>query len=205
MPRQQPSSRLLVDDDNNLVGIKDEDGDERFFVFGSPAWVDIDFPIIVRITGAGIPTLGTLRAPIQAPQWAVNDTAQIEGQEMIHGWVEGSTGKWHLHLTPGGTDTTDRFVKFQLDWCYAPPNEGLSPTTTAEMEMRIPANTPDRTHLIVPLADAEMPSAKIATHVWARLTRVAAAGAAPTANPFVTMLQMHVQVDGTGSRLLTTK
>lgn len=206
MTKQIPGSRLLTDNADNIVGVKDTDGDEHAFVFGNPAWTDIDFPIIVRITGPNIPTLSDLRAPIQAPQWAVGDTAQIEGQEMIHAWVEGTTGKWHIHIVTNGVDATDRFLKFQLDWVFAAPMTELSAlTTVASSEIPIPANTPDRTHIIAMIGDATMPDATIATHAWARLTRVAPSGAAPTANPFVTMLQMHVQVDGTGSRTQTTK
>lgn len=206
MTRQVPGSRFLTDDFGNIVGVQDHDGDEHAFVFGNPAWTDIDFPIIVRTTGPNIPTLANLRAPIQAPQWAVNDNAQIEGQEMIHAWIEGTPGQWHVHFITNGVDTTDRFLKFQLDWCFASPNTQLSAlATVTSADLLIPANTPDRTHFIVFLGEAAMPAAKIATHVWAKLTRVSAAGAAPTGAPFITMLQMHVQVDGTGSRTQTTK
>ena len=38
------------------------------------SWQDIDFPIIVRTTGVGIPTLETLVTGITAPQWQVGDT-----------------------------------------------------------------------------------------------------------------------------------
>ena len=50
-----------------------------------PYFVDLDFPIIVRNTGVGIPTLETLIGNVTAPQWQVNDFNVCEGQELIHG------------------------------------------------------------------------------------------------------------------------
>lgn len=45
----------------------------------------------------------------------------------------------------------------------------------------------------------------IGGHVWARLKRVAAIGAAPAANPFCSMLQMHVECDTAGSNQIDKK
>jgi len=51
-------------------------------------WQDIDFPIIIRITGANIPTLQTIHGNITMPQWAVNDYNVCESQEFVHQWKE---------------------------------------------------------------------------------------------------------------------
>ena len=45
----------------------------------------------------------------------------------------------------------------------------------------------------------------IGSQTVARLNRIAAVGAAPTSDPFVPILQMHIQVDTLGSRTVIAK
>lgn len=170
-----------------------------------PYYVDIDFPIIIRTTGVGIPTLETLKGNITAPQWQVNDFNVCEGQELIHGWKEGSEVFWHIHVLTNGVDSNDRFLKFEVEFCHANGNGALSDIQTISHEFKIPANTPDRTMFIVPLGSFEHTNGKIGGHIWPRLKRIASTGAAPTANPFCTMLQAHVLCDSIGSENLTSK
>jgi hypothetical protein len=168
-------------------------------------WVDIDFPIIIRTTGTGVPTLTSLVGNLTAPQWNVNDYNICEGQEMIHGWVEGSTCYWHVHLITAAQDATDRYVKFEIEYAYATLYGTLTGAIIANSEeLLIPANTTTRTHLIYPIANFT-PDIKIGAQVYARLKRVTASGAAPSADPFVPTLQMHVLCDTIGSRKLGLK
>lgn len=183
---------------------------ERLFVVGdnqeADRWVDIDHPIIIRTVAAGTPILAVLNGNITMPQWAVNDAHVCESQEFIHPWKEGSEVQWHIHLTTNGVDGTDRFVAFNLEYGYA--NAGgpwTFPAAITTADLPIPANTPDRTMLLLPLASFTPTGLKIGAHSVARLRRVAAAGAAPTLNPFIAMLQMHVQVDTLGSRTAAAK
>lgn len=175
------------------------------FVGAATAWVDIDFPIIIRTTGANIPSLATLKGNVTAPQWAVNDFHVCEGQEMVHAWKEGSEVQWHVHVVTGGTNVDDRYIKFEVEWMWAGFNAVLPTTTvTTSADLKIPANTADRTHIIYEIAKVTF-AGTIGTHVWARLKRVAATGTAPTANPFCSMLQMHIECDTVGSRSMTSK
>jgi hypothetical protein len=172
----------------------------------STYWVDIDFPIIVRTTGGNRPVMTDIQGGVEAPLWAVNSTLNIEGQEIIHPYKEGSPIQWHLHSITGGTDTTDRYVKFTIDWFWANSNTKLSDTiTTTSPELLIPANTADRTMIPYEIEMKEMPDLKIGAHIWARLTRIAATGTAPTADLFVSMLQLHVECDTPGSTETFTK
>jgi hypothetical protein len=169
-------------------------------------WVDVDFPIIIRTTGANIPTLATLKGNITVPQWQVNDFNVCEGQELIHSWLEGSTIYWHVHIITNGLDATDRYIRFEIEWVFADINGVLSATITdTSVDLLIPANTTDRTHLIFNISNRLMTGSKIGTHVYPRLRRVAAVGAAPTADPFCSMLQIHIECDTTGSRQITSK
>lgn len=173
--------------------------------YGVNPWVDIDFPILIRTTGVGIPTLATLNGNITMPQWQVNDFNVCESQELIHSWKEGSEIFWHIHLTTNGLDATARYVKFELEYGYVDVNGvWVFPATLTTADLLIPANTPSKTMLILSLGSFT-PAIKIGGHVVARLRRIAAAGAAPTNNPWIPMLQMHVQLDTLGSRTIGAK
>lgn len=172
---------------------------------GTNVWVDIDFPIIIRSTGAGIPLLTTLSGNLTMPQWQVNDFNQCESQELIHSWKEGSTIYWHIHMTTNGLEAVAKYVRFELEYGYC--NVGGTwtfPAVYTSADYTIPANTPDKTMLIVSITNFT-PSLKIGAHVIARLKRVAAVGAAPAADPWIPMLQLHVQLDTLGSRNIGTK
>lgn len=168
-------------------------------------WKDIDFPIIVRTTGTGIPTLTTLNGNITMPQWAVNDFNQCESQEFIHEWKQNSTCYFHIHLTTNGLDATNRYVQFEIEFGYVTPNGvWVFPATMNSGDLLIPANTPDKTMFILSIGNFT-PTANIGGHVVARLKRVASTGTAPTNNPWVPMLQMHVECDTLGSNDIASK
>lgn len=168
-------------------------------------WADIDFPILIRTVGANIPTLTAINGNITMPQWQANDFNVCESQEMVHGWKEGSEVFWHLHLTTNGIDATNRYVKFEVEYGYADVmGAWVFPATLTTADLLIPANTPNKTMMILSLGSFT-PPIKIGGHVVARLRRIAAAGAAPTANPWIPMLQLHVQLDTLGSRTIGAK
>lgn len=179
---------------------------------GNVYYQDIDFPIIIRTTGPGRPVITTVKDDIQAPLWLVDDNLQIEGQEVVHAYKEGSTIQWHVHMINFQTDTTDRYVKWQVKWFWGNANgpdatviEPLSDTiTTVSDDMLIPANSP-QAMFAREIAMVEMPDMMIGAHIWARLTRVAATGAAPTGDIFLSMLQAHIACDTPGSTGIFTK
>ena len=183
---------------------------ERLFSVGDrledDEWVDIDHPIIIRTVAPGQPTLAVLNGNITMPQWQVNDFHVCESQEFVHGWKEGTEVQWHIHLTTNGLDATDRYVKFTLEYGYVDVGGAwVFPALLTSPELLIPANTPDRTMFVFNLGSFTPLGFNIGAHAVARLMRIAAVGAAPTNNPFVAMLQMHIQVNTLGSRTVSAK
>jgi len=169
------------------------------------SWVDIDFPIIIRTVGANIPSLVALNGNITMPQWQANDFNVCESQEMIHGWKEGTEVFWHVHLTTNGIDATNRYVRFEVEYGYADVSGAwVFPATLTTADLLIPANTPNKTMMIMTLGSFT-PPIKIGGHVVARLRRIASVGAAPTANPWIPMMQLHIQVNTVGSRTIGNK
>jgi hypothetical protein len=184
----------------------DENGFIRF-TGDARTWQDVDFPIIIRTTGTGQPVLTTINGNNKMPLWAVNDYNQCESQELIHGWDEGSEIFWHAHVTTNGLDGTDRYVRFSLEYGY---NNGHNtawtwPAAIDSGDILIPASTPDKTMLIMSIGSFTPASAKIGGHVIAYLKRIAATGTAPSNNPWIPMLQMHIRCNSLGSRGIGTK
>lgn len=183
------------------------DGTLRFYG-AATVWQDIDFPIIVRTTGANIPSLVAIQGNVTAPQWAVNDFNVCEGQELVHQWKEQSPGTWHVHMVANGTDATDRWVNWEIERILVAPNGVVSATRTTATEVLIPAGTASKTMLIRDLLAEDLTGYTIGSHIFARLRRIAnttPGRAAPTANPWCGMLQMHVECDTVGSRGIITK
>ena len=176
------------------------------FVGNATTWQDIDFPIIIRTTGTGIPTLVAINGNITMPQWAVNDYNICESQEFVHQWKEGSACSWHVHLTSNGLDATNRYVRFEVEYGWVVPNGAWTWAATLDSgDLLIPASTTDKTMFILALGSFTPSGGKIGGHVVARLKRIAATGTAPSNNPWVPMLQLHIECDTTGSRAMTTK
>ena len=182
---------------------------ERLFRVGARyedfKWVDIDFPILIRTTGGGIPSLTTINGNITAPQWQVNDFNVCECQETIHAWDQQTPLEWHIHLTTNGLELVDKFVRFELEYGYVAPNSAwVFPAVFTTPDIKIPASTATKTMFII-LITKFTPTAGLGGHIIARLKRVASVGAAPAANPWIPMLQAHVLTDTTGSRTTSAK
>ena len=103
-------------------------------------------------------------------------------------------------MITNGTNTSDRYVKWDVEWFWTNINGAISATDTQLYEYKIPANTTSKTQLLVSISSFVPTGAKIGGHVYARLKRITATGLAPTNNPWCTMLQMHAKCDSLGSR-----
>lgn len=182
-------------------------GTDKTVVLTETVWQDIDFPIVIRTTGANIPRISTIRGNLTCPQWSVNDYLVFEAHEMIHSWKEGSTCYWHVHITTAVQDATNRYINWEIEYNYA----NLSSTwqaaniTQSSGDYLIPANTAADTHLLVPIYAFAFTTGKIGAHVKVRLKRIASTGTAPSVDPFCEMLQMHIEVDTLGSRQIGIK
>lgn len=195
-------------------------GTEKTIRLEEPVWKDIDFPIVIRITGPNIPTLSTVLGNLTMPQWAVNDLNVCEIQEITHEWEEGTNIYWHIHIVTAVQDATDRYVNWEIEFNYAniyiPSMGGAydssmswqgANTTVTSGNSIIPANTPIHTNIIIPINTWAYTAGKIGGHVKARLRRIAVTGgvAEPSVAPFCEMLQMHILCDTMGSRKIGTK
>ena len=177
-------------------------------------WVDLNFPIVVRTVGVGIPSLRTIDVGgvISAPFWQINDTNQCEGKELPHSWKLGTSGTWHVHVLSGASSgyAADSYLRFKVDWLVANAGSAVSTLkTSTSLDLKIPAGTPNNTHLLYNIETVSLAGFGLATHIWPKLTRIATSNVVtyppPTNDVFCTMLQMHIECDTVGSRQITTK
>lgn len=184
--------------------VVEADGTIRF-AGAATTYVDVDFPVILKTTGVGNPTIATMQGNIQKLQWAINDAQSLESQEFTHPWKQASQVTWHVHFYTGALDATNRYVKWEIEYTWSNFNDPLPANTTISAEYMIPANTPALTHIIFDIGSFTPTNGRIAAHVSARLKRIAASGAAPSVDPFLDMAQLHIECDTVGSRNITTK
>ena len=170
-------------------------------------WKDIVFPIIAKFTGAGNPTYATFKGNIKAPQFAVNDTVDLDASEFIHEWLEATDAHIHLHWTSMTNVGAARAVKWQVEETHVPYTEGgvWTDAQTFSVEVTIPANTPAFTEFITPIATVPIPGGKIGGQIRMKLTRIAASGTAPATAPFATQLGIHLECNSMGSREIASK
>ncbi len=166
---------------------------------------DMNFPFSTgRTSQNNAPTWTTMLAPFSAYTFAVNDFLQVAAQEFPHQWDEGTPAELHVHMITNGTNVNARYVKHrvQATWANAYTENDMSAYTTVQtfdMEIEIPANTPDRTHLVHSVGILDMTGGRIGAYLGLHYTRIAAAGTAPTSNPFVVAVGVHIKKNTIGS------
>lgn len=162
-------------------------------------WADIFFPQAPpKTTGAGNPSLVTWNGNLRGYAYAVGDANDFDPQEFEHNGLEGSTAEWHIHFVTRSTNVADRAINCQLEYSQANRNAVFPAPTTISQEIVIPGGTPSLTHMVVDLAS--FTTANIASQMFVRLTRIAAAGTAPATDPLILGVHYHYQIDSLGSR-----
>lgn len=167
-------------------------------------WKDIFFPMSPpKTTGAGNPTLTTWLGNLRGFSFAVNDAHDFDPQEFAHDGKEGTTATFHIHFVSRTNVAADRAVKWQLEYSQANRNGVFPAPTTVSYEAVIPANTAANTHMAFDIAT--FTTGNIAGQMFVRLTRIAAAGTAPAADPIVIGVHYHYEIDTVGSRDIFAK
>lgn len=169
---------------------------------------DINTGINPRNVGVGRPTLATWLGNIQQFQFAVNDFADMNPIEFLHGWEEGSPIEIHCHWATGGTNaTTVKGVKWEVEFSYSGLQNSVFITpvvASAETSIAIGevANTTKYTSIVTFTPTGYM----IGTQMGFRIKRIASVtNPAPVANPFLMSVGIHYRMDSLGSRQIDAK
>lgn len=174
------------------------------FVGNATVWKDVFFPMAPpKATGAGNPTLVTWLGNLRGYSFAVNDVHDFDPQEYPHDAKQGATCTWHIHWISRTNVGATRAVKWQIEFSQSNYSAVFPAPTTESVEIEIPSSTTANTHFISDIAT--FTGLNIASQMFVRLTRIAAAGTAPADDPVVIGVHYHYEVDTTGSRQILTK
>jgi hypothetical protein len=169
---------------------------------------DINTGINPRNVGVGRPTLATWVGNIQQFQFAVNDFADMNPLEFLHGWKEGTAIEVHCHWCTGGTNaTTVKGVKWEVELSYADmENSTFITPIVGSAETSIAIDESDRSAKYTSIVTFTPTGYKIGTQMGFRLKRIASVtNPAPVANPFVMSIGIHYIMDTLGSRTISSK
>jgi hypothetical protein len=186
-------------------------GTAKTLVLDTVVYNDIYLDIQPKSTGAGKPTLSTFSGNIQKYTFAINDITELGTNELLHDWKEGTAIELHVHWASNGTDASDRYVKWEIDYTWANTvsaggTTAFAAATTVSAETTIPTSTNvDKTHYYTSIATFTPTGGKIGAALLLSLKRIAASSTAPTNNPWCLMVGVHYQIDTIGSRSTSSK
>jgi len=200
---QSTYDRILTNSVSDNRTEQEPDG-TLLFQGDATVWKDTMFPMAPpKTTGAGNPTLTTYNGNMRGYSFAVNDAHDFDPQEMTHDAKVGSTATWHVHWLSRSNDGTERAVNWQLEYAIEPSSGALAAPTTINIEVAILAGTAANTVQRDNIGTFVIPA--IARLAYARITRIAAVGTAPSVDPILAALHFHYEIDTVGSREILTK
>lgn len=182
-----------------------EDDGTLSFYGDATVWHDVQFSVsTARVPAANAPSWANMTTNLSAYTFAINDYIDLESNEITHGFKPGGNITIHIHLVTNGVDIADKTVKYQIAYAMTPKN-GVVTEIIASSQFTIPANTPDLTYLYVPIATVDSTALVFGSNIAMELKRIAAdTGDPPTADPFVTMVGVHIEMERVGSRQETS-
>jgi len=181
----------------------EDDGTLRFDG-DAVVWDDIHFPQSPpKTVGAGNPTLVTFLGNLRGYAYAVGDAHDFDPQEYKHNGKQGAQAVIHIHFVTRSTVGTDTAIKWEVEFSTANVNTVFPTPTVASAEVVIPGGTPALTHVIADITT--FTAGNIASQMFMRVKRVAAAGVAPATDPVIVGVHYHYQIDTAGSRQIFSK
>ena len=170
---------------------------------------DIFFPMTSgKLVGANQPDYTTaVVGNINEYTFAINDYIDLGAGEISHSYKEGSDFNIHCHIITNGLDGTDRYARYSVEYIIADVDGVVATATLSSIDLLIPASTTDRTHLRFEIGVITGTNYKINGTIKIQFKRIAliGGGSAPSSDPFVTMVGIHIEEDTVGSRTQSVK
>lgn len=175
------------------------------FKEAATVWQDVQFSLsTAKVPAANFPAWAAFGANTNKFTFGEGDYVDLEANEISHSYKEGSDMTWHVHIYNNGLDVTSRTVNYQLDFGITNVN-GVYSESSQALEVTIPANTPDKTHLIYDLYVVTGTNIDHGSDITVRFSRIANVGTDPSGDPFVSMVGLHIENDTVGSRQILVK
>jgi len=162
-------------------------------------------PVTAAKLGSTAPTLATFIGNIEQYTFDATNDYVIGATEIVHWYKEGTDIHPHMHWATNGLEEANKGVKWQLEYSIGNMDGTFSGATTISAETTILANTTDRTHMYTAFANISGTGVLIGSLIVFKLSRIAATGDAPAADPFGLGVGFHAEIDTIGSKEEITK
>ena len=184
-------------------------GAEKTVVLSSVVYSDIQFPIQTgKVPAVNFPTWETFTTNTKSYAFDVDDYIDLQAEELIHEWKQGTNGNIHIHFSikTAQSTGTDRFAKFSVWIAYADTDETWVEQAVMSEEKTIPTGSGALKNFYLAIGDATLANYLIGAQIKARVKRIAATGGTEYADDvYITQVGMHVAKDTMGSRALLVK
>lgn len=171
-------------------------------------WDDIQFPISGgKVPAANFPDYAAFTTNTMAYKFDVDDYIDLQANEMVHWWKEGTDVYFHVHTTLDGANASggSYYAKFTLYIAYA-DDDTVYTETSKDIEIEIPDGTADMTNLFGQATALSFSGLTIGTQVEVRVKRIAATSGTEYPNHiFITQVGLHAEKNTLGSRQIGTK
>lgn len=190
-----------------------DDYGQLSFIGEATVFDDIQFAISTgKVPAANAPTWSAFGANTSLYSFAVNDYIDLEAQEFLHSWEEGSTVEFHIHWATGtGNYVSGDRVQWKIYYSWAnmsstAPYSNFTTEYEASVEHVFSSTVTPRSHVYSSFGAFTPTGGTIGAQLVVRLKRIAKkAGTDPSTAPFVLQVGMHYKIDTIGSQTQTGK
>ena len=179
-------------------------GADKTLILGTSVYNDLQFPVATgKVTPAsGEPSWETFTANTKEFAFDINDYIDLQANELLHNWKEGTDGHLHIHYTLKTAQSTgaDRFVKFSIWVAYSDKDEVWVEQAVLSFEDTVPTGSLALQAFYLDMGNATLTNYLRGGQVKVRVKRIAATGGTEYADDvYVTQVGMHLEMNKIGS------
>ena len=171
-------------------------------------WEDLQFPVNSgKQPSSANPTWAALTTNTGSWGFAVDNYVDLDSNEVSHGWKEGTTAKFHLHLSIPVLQNAgaNRFAKFSVFVAYV-NYLGIWAESTLTEEVTIPNNSAALQTFYLSMGDRTLAGMVLGTQMKCRVKRITATGGTEySSNVFIHQVGCHLEMNTIGSSAELTK
>jgi hypothetical protein len=162
-------------------------------------------PFLFAKSASNAPTLTAFTGNIYQYTFDATNDEVFGSTEITHQYKEGTDLSAHVHWATNGSELTAKAVKWEIEYTICSPNNAFGAAVVISKEATIPANTPNRSHIVTEIGVISGTGIKIGCYILWRARRIAASGTAPAADPFGLAFGVHMEMDTFGSKTIYAK
>jgi hypothetical protein len=169
-------------------------------------WDDLQFPVATgKVPAANFPDYEALTTNTQAFAFEVGEYIDLQANEPSHGWKEGTSAEFHLHIATKSAIAGESAARFEIIIAHATPTGVFIETSlSANYSFSDPLA---KQHFYVDIGSLPLTGYLIGTQLLCRVKRVAETTAFSEYGDeiFITQVGAHLEYDSTGSRTESAK